>query len=112
MKRYLFYIEYDYCYAVLRPLQRVIRERGGETAWLPVGPEVHRQYLREDEQVFGHVREAIEWNPFAVLVPGNEAPRFLPGLKIEVFHGLNSGKRRRRDNVQYHFIVRGLFESR
>lgn len=110
MKRYLFYIEYDYCYAVLRPLQEAILERGGEVAWLPVGPEVNRRYLRPGEAVFEHVSQAIEWNPYAVLVPGNEVPRFLPGLKVEVFHGLNSGKRRRRDNVQYHFIVRGLFD--
>jgi len=110
VKRYLFYIEYDYCYAVLRPLQKAIRARGGEVAWLPVGPEVNRRYLRPGERVFEHVRQAIEWQPYAVLVPGNEVPRFLPGLKIEVFHGLNSGKRRRRDNVQYHFIVRGLFD--
>ena len=109
-RRYLFYIEYDYCYAVLRPIQKVIRERGGETAWLPVGEEVSRDYLRPDEQVFDHVSKAIDWNPYAVLVPGNEVPKFLPGFKIEVFHGLNSGKRRRRDGMQYHFIVRGLFD--
>lgn len=110
MKRYLFYIEYDYCFAVLRPLQELIRARGGETAWLLVGDEVHRHFLRDDERVFDHVSEAIAWNPFAVLVPGNEVPRFLPGLKVEVFHGLNSGKRRRRDGIQYHFIIRGLFD--
>jgi CDP-glycerol glycerophosphotransferase (TagB/SpsB family) len=110
MKRYLFYIEYDYCFSVLRPLQKAIRARGGETAWLPVGDGVNRHYLRQDERVFEHVSQAIGWNPYAVLVPGNEVPHFLPGLKIEVFHGLNSGKRRRRDGVQYHFIVRGLFD--
>jgi len=109
VKRYLFYIEHDYCYAVLRPLQAEIRRRGGEAAWLPVGNEIHKHYLRSDERVFDHVREAIEWNPFAVLVPGNQVPRFIPGLKIEVFHGLNSGKSR-RDGVQYHFLIRGLFD--
>ncbi len=110
MKRYLFYIEYDYCYGVLRPLQDAIRQRGGETAWLPVGPEINAGFLRTDERHFKHISEAIEWNPYAVLVPGNEVPSFLPGMKIEVFHGLNSGKRRRRDGVQYHFIIRGLFD--
>ena len=110
MKRYLFFIEYDYCFAVLRPIQEEIRRRGGETAWLAMGSEVNLDFLREDERCFGHVREAIDWNPYAVLVPGNRVPRFIPGLKIEVFHGLNSGKRRRRDGVQYHFIIRGLFD--
>jgi hypothetical protein len=110
MKRYLFYIEYDYCYGVLRPIQEAIRRRGGETAWLPVGPEINAEFLRPDERAFKHVSEAIDWNPYAVLVPGTEVPAFLPGLKVEVFHGLNSGKRRRRDGVQYHFIIRGLFD--
>ena len=109
MKRYLFYVEHDYCYAVLRPLQAEIRARGDEAAWLPVGEEFHTQYFREDEKVFTHVREAVDWNPFAVLVPGNHVPGFIPGWKIEVFHGLNSGKRQ-RNGVEYHFIVRGLFD--
>jgi hypothetical protein len=110
MKRYLFYIEHDYCYGILRPIQEAIRRRGGETAWLPVGHELHADFLQPDERCFQHVSEAIDWNPYAVLVPGNRVPAFLPGLKIEVLHGLNSGKRRRRDGIQYHFIVRGLFD--
>lgn len=110
MKRYLFYIEQDYCYGVLRPIQEAIRQRGGEIAWLPAGLEINTGFLRSDERRFRHVSEAIDWNPYAVLVPGNEVPAFLPGLKIEVFHGLNSGKRRRHDGVQYHFIIRGLFD--
>ncbi len=109
MKRYLFYMEHDYCYGVLRPLQDVIHRRGGETAWLPVGPDINAGFLHSDERRFDHVTEAIEWNPYAVLVPGNEVPAFLPGIKIEVFHGLNSGKRR-RNGTQYHFIIRGLFD--
>lgn len=109
MKRYLFYVEHDYCYGVLRPLQAEIRRRGGEAAWLPVGDQINADYLRADERAFGHVREAIDWNPEAVLVPGNRVPGFLPGLKVQVFHGLNSGKRR-RDGEEYHFIIRGLFD--
>lgn len=109
MKRYLFYVEYDYCYPILRPVQEVIRARGGEVAWLPVGPHFNRHFLRPDEQVFEHVREAIAWNPFAVLVPGNEVPDFIPGWKVTPFHGLISSKRR-RDGRIYHFIIRGMFD--
>ncbi len=110
MKRYLFYIEHNYCYGILRPIQDAIRRRGGETAWLPVGPEINDGFLRPDERHFKHVSEAIDWNPYAVLVPGNEVPGFLPGLKVTMFHGLISSKFRRRDGVQYHFIVRGMFD--
>lgn len=110
MKRYLFYIEHNYCYGILRPIQDAIRRRGGETAWLPVGPEINTGFLRSDERRFKHISEAIDWNPYAVLVPGNEVPQFLPGLKVTMFHGLISSKFRRRDGIQYHFIIRGMFD--
>lgn len=110
MKRYLFYIEHNYCFAILRPVQEAIRRRGGETAWLLAGSEMNPDFLRPDEHRFMHVSEAIDWNPYAVLVPGNEVPKFLPGLKVTMFHGLVSSKFRRRDGVQYHFIVRGMFD--
>ena len=110
LKRYLLYIEHNYCYGILRPLQEAIRRRGDETAWLLAGPEINPDFLHADERRFEHVSEAIDWNPYAVLVPGNEVPQFLPGLKVTMFHGLISSKFRRRDGVQYHFIIRGMFD--
>ncbi len=109
MKRYLFYVEYDYCFPILRPVQELIQSRGDEVAWLPAGPHVTDTYFRPEEQVFGRVGEAISWAPFAVIVPGNEVPDFIPGWKVTPFHGLVSSKRR-RDGRLYHFTVRGMFD--
>lgn len=110
MKRYLFYIEQNYSYAILRPVQEAIRRRGGEVAWLPVGREINADFLRPNEHRLENIAEAIAWDPYAVLVPGNEVPNFLPGLKVTMLHGLISNKFRRRDGVQYHFIIRGMFD--
>lgn len=110
LKRYLFYVEENYCYGILRPIQKVIRERGDEAAWLPVDDDFDTRYFRSDEKVFNDVREAIAWNPQAVLVPGNFVPDFIPGIKVMVTHGLVSGKRRKKDGVVHHFIERGLFD--
>lgn len=109
-RRYLFYVEQNYCYGILRPIQRVLKGRGDEVAWLPVGAEFDRNGFKEGEKVFGHVSEAIEWNPCAVMVPGNFVPGFIPGIKVMVAHGLLSEKRRKKDGVLYHFIERGLFD--
>lgn len=109
-RRYLFYAEHNYCYDVLRPIQRVLVDRGDETAWLPVGDEFNREYLTPDEKCFSHVQEAIDWNPCAVMVPGNFVPKFIPGIKVFTNHGLISEKRRIRDGVIYHFMERGLFD--
>lgn len=109
-RRYLFYVEQNYCYGILRPIQRVLKQRGDEVAWLAVGSEFDCSGFKNDEQVFNHVREAIEWNPCAVIVPGNFVPDFIPGIKVMVTHGLISEKRRKKDGVIYSFIERGLFD--
>jgi hypothetical protein len=108
--RYLFYVEENYCYGILRPVQEFLRQRGDQVAWLPVGPDFDRSGFKPDEQVFQHVREAVAWNPLAVMVPGNFVPDFIPGVKVMVTHGLISEKRRKKDGVIYSFMERGLFD--
>jgi hypothetical protein len=110
LKRYLFYVEENYSYGILRPIQRVIREWGDEVAWLPVDEDFDKSYFHEDEKVFDDVRQAIAWNPCAVLAPGNFVPDFIPGIKVMVTHGLVSEKRRKKDGFVHHFIERGLFD--
>ena len=109
-RRYLFYVEENYCYGIMRPIQRVLRERGDEVAWLPVGASLDRGGFETGERIFSEVHEAIAWNPCAVMAPGNFVPNFLPGIKVMVTHGLISEKRRLKDGVVYSFIERGLFD--
>jgi hypothetical protein len=109
-RRYLFYVEQNYCYGILRPIQNVLRHRGDDVAWLPVGSDFDRSGFEPGERVFDHVREAIAWRPCAVMVPGNFVPDFIPGVKVMVTHGLLSEKRRKKDGMIYSFIERGLFD--
>jgi CDP-glycerol glycerophosphotransferase (TagB/SpsB family) len=109
-QRYLFYVEDNYCFGILRPLQDVIRNRGDDVAWLPVGKDIDTTGFNDDERVLANVREVIEWNPKAVFVPGNQVPSFIPGIKVTMFHGLISGKKRFKDGENYHFIIRGMFD--
>lgn len=88
----------------------MIRERGDEAAWLPVDDDFDTRFFESDEKVFDDVRQAIAWDPCAVLVPGNFVPDFIPGIKVMVTHGLVSAKRRKKDGVLHHFIERGLFD--
>jgi CDP-glycerol glycerophosphotransferase (TagB/SpsB family) len=103
--RYLLYASQTYALAVLRPLQEVIRRRGGRSAWFFDGPG--SRYLRPDESRLRTVAEVREFDPHAVFVPGNSVPDFFPGVKVEVFHGFSVGKRSDRRG---HFRIRGLFD--
>jgi len=108
-KRYLFFISQDYSFPVLRPLQDAILARGDKVSWFIYGEEVHREYILPHESIIGNVEEIISYNPDAVFVPGNVAPSFIPGLKIEVFHGLPGGKTTKKGTI-YHYIIRGMFD--
>ncbi len=108
-KRYLFFVSQDYSFAVLRPLQREIRRRGDEVKWFLYGDEVTYDELKEDEMRLHSVEEIVAYRPDAVFVPGNVVPSFIPGLKVEVFHGLPSTKAKKSGQL-YHYIIRGMFD--
>ena len=101
-KRYLFYIAHNYSFEILRPLQRVILAQGDEVKWLAVGREVNLSYFQSNESVLNSIDDARTYNPDASFAPGNEIPNFIPGLKVQVFHGLEWKKKG-------HFVIRDFF---
>ena len=108
-KKYLFFISQDYSFPVLRPLQEEIRRRGDSVKWFMYGSEIHTHYLDTNEERLDTIQDVIDFNPHAVFVPGNVVPSFIPGLKIQVFHGLPSTKARSNGQL-YHYIIRGMFD--
>ncbi len=108
-RRYLFFINQDYSYPILRPLQDEIRRRGDEVKWFLYGDEITYSFLRDDEERIFDIKDAIDYNPNAIFVPGNVVPSFLPGLKTKVFHGIPSGKTTRKGRV-YHYDIKGMFD--
>ncbi len=104
--RFLFFAELAYAYPILRPLQREIRRRGDEVAWLllPTCPD----RLEPGEKRVKTLREAIDYAPTAIFAPGNFIYYFLPGIKVKVFHGYPINKR--NYTVDNHFRLRGWFD--
>lgn len=103
VKRYLFYIAHNYSFEILRPLQRVILAQGDEVKWLAIGREVNLSYFQSNESVLNSIDDARAYNPDASFAPGNEIPNFIPGLKVQVFHGLEWKKKG-------HFVIRDFFD--
>lgn len=108
-KRYLMYISQNYSYAILRPLQAVIRAEGGEVNWFLEGMEVEPNFLKADERCLPTIDAVRAWKPDAVFAPANLVPNFIPGIKVAVFHGFAAGKLNRRGHLD-HFVIRGCFD--
>lgn len=93
MNYYLFYVVLDYAFEILRPLQQEILKRGDDVAWFVEGIEVDMSKFHPEERVLSSVEEVIKFDPIAVFVPGNTVPSFIPGLKVQVFHGFEWKKK-------------------
>lgn len=102
--KFLFYVEQNYSFDILRPIQNVAIELGYQVKWLIVGKEASSQFLKEKDEQLISIDDAIAYKADAVFVPGNHVPAFIPGIKVQVFHGLNQSK---RGNV---YPERGLFD--
>lgn len=102
MTRYLFYITENYSFEILRPLQQEILNRGDEVKWFVSGKNVNTNNFI-DEVFLESIHEAVKYNPDACFIPGNLIPNFIPGLKVQVFHGLEWKKKG-------HFQIRGFFD--
>jgi len=105
----LFFVEQNYAFAILRPLQTEILLRGYSVYWLLVGREVNRSYLLEQEDQFRSVSDVIQWNPDVIFVPGNMIPNFIPGIKVSISYGFNIAKANRSDS-RGHFNIRECFD--
>lgn len=104
IQHYLFFISKNYAFEILRPLQDVIKAKGGRVLWLIFGADVDETQFFEAEQYTYDAQDAVAFSPLVTYVPGNIVPRFIPGLKIEVFHGLEWKKKD-------HFIIRDCFDA-
>ncbi|MDQ2044684.1 CDP-glycerol glycerophosphotransferase family protein [Pseudoalteromonas sp. 20-92] len=101
--KYLFFVNLSYSFNVLRPIEHEIKKRGGSVAWfIPTGSEAEG-FLQPDDYQLLNIKEVKEYNANATLAPGNVIPHFFPGIKVQVFHGFDSGKKNK-------FNIRGFFD--
>lgn len=101
--KYLFLISQNYSFEILRPIQQEAIARGAQILWFVYRNTVDTTRFAENEVFTTDVREAIRFAPDACFAPGNIAPNFVPGLKVQVFHGLERKKKG-------HFRIRDCFD--
>lgn len=105
MKKYLLFATQLYCYPIFRPIQDAARRRGAEVAWF-----IHEipDRLESDETRLHTVEDVKQFDPEAVFSATNWTPDFFPGVKVQVFHGFDVGKR--ANTRQSHFRIRDMYD--
>ncbi len=94
-----------YSLSILRPLASEAIARGHTVAWL--ARDTLAEHLTPQEPRLGSWRALRSYAPDAVFSTVNRIPSVLPGLQVQVFHGLNLHK---RDPRLGQFRIQDLFD--
>lgn len=106
MADYLLFGTERYALPILQPLADALQAAGhGVHAWFAAG--ARGAALRGPVGTVAGPHEAVVLRPRAVFSAANWVPAFVPGAKVQLFHGFNVEK---RDAARGHFRVRGLFD--
>jgi hypothetical protein len=101
INRYLFFVTKPYSFAILEPLQNYIQTQSlGEVKWFTSSKA---QLHPAPGEALEDTKQVKDYQPTAILVPGNVVPPWWPGLKVQVFHGLD-------DEVKGFYRINGLFD--
>jgi len=103
--KYLFYISKYYSIAIIQPLMRLMDREERDYALL-VNQSVWERLPQtmRSQRVFTSLSQAKEYQPDYVLVPGNFVDHRIPGMKVQIFHGLGVEK-------DAHFRIRHFFDA-
>ncbi|MBN2788882.1 MAG: CDP-glycerol glycerophosphotransferase family protein [Candidatus Delongbacteria bacterium] len=104
--KYLFYISKSYSITIIKPLMEYLDNTQDKYVILvsrKVKKKITEENIWTDKTVITTVQEGIEFNPDFCLSPGNYVDFRLPGIKVEIFHGIGIEK-------PSHYEIRHFFD--
>ena len=103
--RIVLFCENKYAIDILMPLQEEARREGGhEVLWYVHKKRIPDFPLKDQVSWTNSMQETYDFRPEAIFVPGNIVPYYLPGVKIEVFHGYAAEKKD-------HWVIRRYIDT-
>ena len=104
MKIVLF-CENMYSVGILEPLnEEAERQQRHEVLWYVHTQKIKSFPLANEVKWTDSIQAVYDFKPDAIFVPGNIVPYYLPGVKIQVFHGYAAEKKD-------HWVIRRYFDT-
>ena len=99
------FCEHKYAVSILEPIQIAADKEGGhDVLWFVDSRNIPEFPLKDKVKFTNSIQEVYDFSPEASFCPGNIMPYYLPGVKIEVFHGYASEKKD-------HWVIRRYFDT-
>ena len=104
--RFLIYISHTYALPIGAPLQKEILRQGYKVKWFS-DQEYTKAHFPEQGELLDSIEEVISYKPDIVLTITDSLADFIPGIKVQVFHGFLANKHSFKKG---HFRIRGFFD--
>ena len=104
MKIVLF-CEQKYAINILQPLEVEANKKGEHSViWYVQPKNISHFPLKDEVKWTNNIQEIYDFSPDAIFVPCNIVPYYLPGVKIQIFHGYAAEKKD-------HWVIRRYFDT-
>ena len=104
MKIVLF-CEQKYAINILQPLEIEANKEGGHSViWYVHAKNIPDFPLKNEVKWTNSIQDIYNFSPDAIFVPCNIVPYYLPGVKIQIFHGYAAEKKD-------HWVIRRYFDT-
>lgn len=103
--RIVLFCENKYAVDILNPIHlEAEKECGNTVLWYVHKKKIPEFPLKNDVRWTYSIQEIYDFSPDAIFVPGNIVPYYLPGVKIQIFHGYAAEKKD-------HWVIRRYFDT-
>ena len=91
-----------YAFGILKPLNDELISRGLDVLWY-VPKEILEAFPYKDRCNYtSEIQKVSDFDNDTIIVPGNEVPHYLKGLKVQIFHGL-AGEKKGHFRIRHYF---------
>jgi len=99
--KFILFCENPYAFGILAPIRAVLEEKKHTFLWY-VADKIRSEFPYKDDAHTSSIADLDEFSSDAILVPGNEVPYKLRGLKVQIFHGL-AGEKKGHFKIRHYF---------
>ena len=91
-----------YAFGILKPLSDELLNEGHSVLWFVPQKHLSSFPFQADVAFTTSIPEVYHFGSDAIFVPGNEVPHYLPGVKVQVFHGM-AGEKKGHFRIRHYF---------
>ncbi len=100
--KYILFCTNSYSFGILSPFVEIFKRKKYEWIWY-LDKKIHNIFPHKNQKFTTKISDLILFNSDVILVPGNEVPHYLRGVKAQIFHGFAGEKKG-------HFRIREYFD--